>query len=40
LATHPAKAAGLFFFDAMQRIVRAFEARAVEIYGAENRALA
>ena len=28
------KAAGLFFFEAMQRIVRAFEARAHELYGA------
>ena len=28
------KAAGLFFFDAMQRIVRAFEARAHQLYGA------
>jgi coenzyme Q-binding protein COQ10 len=27
------KAAGLFFFDAMQRIVRAFEARAKQLYG-------
>jgi coenzyme Q-binding protein COQ10 len=27
------KAAGLFFFDAMQRIVRAFEARAQQLYG-------
>jgi coenzyme Q-binding protein COQ10 len=27
------KAAGLFFFDAMQRIVRAFEARAHQLYG-------
>ncbi|MBF9042142.1 type II toxin-antitoxin system RatA family toxin [Rhodobacterales bacterium HKCCE4037] len=27
-------AAGLFFMDAMQRIVRAFEARAAELYGA------
>ncbi|RKF15183.1 type II toxin-antitoxin system RatA family toxin [Roseovarius spongiae] len=27
------KAAGLFFFEAMQRIVRAFEARAKELYG-------
>ncbi len=27
------KAAGLFFFDAMQRIVRAFEKRADELYG-------
>ncbi|MBF9033634.1 type II toxin-antitoxin system RatA family toxin [Rhodobacterales bacterium HKCCE2091] len=27
-------AAGLFFFDAMQRIVRAFEARADTLYGA------
>lgn len=27
-------AAGLFFHDAMQRIVRAFEARAVVLYGA------
>lgn len=27
------KAAGLFFFDAMQRVVRAFEARAHELYG-------
>jgi coenzyme Q-binding protein COQ10 len=26
-------AAGLFFMDAMQRIVRAFEARAAELYG-------
>jgi coenzyme Q-binding protein COQ10 len=28
------KAAGLFFFEAMQRIVRAFEARAHQLYGA------
>mgnify|MGYP003145264424 FL=1 len=28
------KAAGLFFFEAMQRVVRAFEARAHELYGA------
>jgi coenzyme Q-binding protein COQ10 len=28
------KAAGLFFFEAMQRIVRAFEARARKLYGA------
>ena len=28
------KAAGMFFFEAMQRIVRAFEARAHELYGA------
>jgi coenzyme Q-binding protein COQ10 len=28
------KAAGLFFFEAMQRIVRAFEARARQLYGA------
>lgn len=34
------RAAGLFFFDAMQRIVRAFEARADAVYGSENRALA
>jgi coenzyme Q-binding protein COQ10 len=27
------KAAGIFFFDAMQRIVRAFEARAHQLYG-------
>jgi coenzyme Q-binding protein COQ10 len=27
------KAAGLFFFEAMQRIVRAFEARAQQLYG-------
>ncbi len=27
-------AAGLFFFEAMQRIVRAFEARAADLYGA------
>ena len=27
------KAAGLFFFDSMQRIVRAFEARAQQLYG-------
>jgi coenzyme Q-binding protein COQ10 len=27
------KAAGLFFFEAMQRIVRAFEARARDLYG-------
>jgi len=27
------KAAGLFFYDAMQRIVRAFETRANELYG-------
>jgi coenzyme Q-binding protein COQ10 len=27
------KAAGLFFYDAMQRIVRAFETRARELYG-------
>jgi coenzyme Q-binding protein COQ10 len=27
------KAAGLFFFEAMQRIVRAFEARAHQLYG-------
>ncbi len=27
------KAAGLFFFDAMQRIVRAFEKRAHQLYG-------
>ena len=27
------KAAGLFFFEAMQRIVRAFEKRADELYG-------
>lgn len=27
------KAAGLFFYDAMQRIVRAFETRAKELYG-------
>ena len=27
------KAAGLFFYEAMQRIVRAFEARAKELYG-------
>jgi coenzyme Q-binding protein COQ10 len=27
------KAAGLFFFDAMQRIVRAFESRAHQLYG-------
>jgi coenzyme Q-binding protein COQ10 len=27
------KAAGLFFFEAMQRIVRAFEARAKALYG-------
>lgn len=27
------KAAGLFFFEAMQRIVKAFEARAHELYG-------
>ncbi|QYX55500.1 type II toxin-antitoxin system RatA family toxin [Roseovarius sp. SCSIO 43702] len=27
------KAAGLFFYEAMQRIVRAFEARADELYG-------
>ncbi|WP_294621524.1 type II toxin-antitoxin system RatA family toxin [uncultured Roseovarius sp.] len=27
------KAAGLFFYEAMQRIVRAFEARAQELYG-------
>lgn len=27
------KAAGFFFFDAMQRIVRAFEARANDLYG-------
>lgn len=27
------KAAGLFFYEAMQRIVRAFEARAEELYG-------
>ena len=27
------KAAGLFFYEAMQRIVRAFEARAAELYG-------
>jgi coenzyme Q-binding protein COQ10 len=27
------KAAGLFFFDAMQRIVRAFEGRAHQLYG-------
>ena len=27
------KAAGLFFFEAMQRIVRAFESRAHELYG-------
>ena len=29
------KAAGLFFFEAMQRVVRAFEARAHELYGAK-----
>lgn len=28
------RAAGLFFFEAMQRIVRAFEARAGDLYGA------
>lgn len=28
------KAAGMFFFEAMQRIVRAFEARAHQLYGA------
>ena len=28
------KAAGLFFFEAMQRIVRAFETRARQLYGA------
>ena len=27
------KAAGLFFYEAMQRIVRAFEARATELHG-------
>ncbi|MRU13822.1 type II toxin-antitoxin system RatA family toxin [Roseovarius sp. A21] len=27
------KAAGLFFYEAMQRIVRAFESRAKELYG-------
>ena len=27
------KAAGLFFYDAMQRIVRAFEARAADLHG-------
>jgi coenzyme Q-binding protein COQ10 len=27
------RAAGLFFYDAMQRIVRAFESRAHELYG-------
>ncbi|NBB81238.1 MAG: type II toxin-antitoxin system RatA family toxin [Verrucomicrobia bacterium] len=27
------KAAGLFFYEAMQRIVRAFEARAQDLYG-------
>lgn len=27
------KAAGLFFYEAMQRIVRAFETRAAELYG-------
>jgi len=27
------KAAGLFFYEAMQRVVRAFEARAHELYG-------
>ncbi len=27
------KAAGMFFFEAMQRIVRAFEARAKDLYG-------
>ncbi len=27
------KAAGLFFYEAMQRVVRAFEARAAELYG-------
>jgi coenzyme Q-binding protein COQ10 len=27
------KAAGLFFYDAMQRIVRAFQARAQDLYG-------
>jgi coenzyme Q-binding protein COQ10 len=27
------KAAGMFFFEAMQRIVRAFEARAHQLYG-------
>jgi coenzyme Q-binding protein COQ10 len=27
------KAAGLFFYEAMQRIVRAFETRADELYG-------
>ena len=30
------KAAGLFFFEAMQRVVRAFEARAHELYGANT----
>lgn len=30
------KAAGLFFFEAMQRVVRAFEARAHELYGAKT----
>ncbi|MBU2982295.1 type II toxin-antitoxin system RatA family toxin [Lentibacter algarum] len=30
------KAAGLFFFEAMQRIVKAFEARADTLYGAER----
>ncbi|EEX14591.1 cyclase/dehydrase [Citreicella sp. SE45] len=29
-------AAGMFFYEAMQRIVRAFERRAAELYGAQS----